>query len=129
MHKEKALDGKKLSILVHQILDSHKAEDIRTIDLKGKSDMADYIVIASGLNTRHLHALADHLRTDLKKERHTYIHVEGDQNTDWVLVDLNTVIVHLFKPDIRSEYDLESMWDTATFKKALKNRSPQASSL
>ncbi|MEI8321119.1 MAG: ribosome silencing factor [Alphaproteobacteria bacterium] len=123
-HIHTSLEGKKLSGLVSKILDAHKAEDIQVIDLKGKSNMAEYMIIASGLNPRHLHALASYLETELKKSKHTYIHIEGAPSSDWVLVDLNTVIVHLFKPEVRAEYDLESMWAPETLKETLKHRAP-----
>ncbi len=117
-----SLDGTKLSAMVCKILDKNKAEEIQVIDLKGKSNFAEYMVIASGLNARHLHALAAYLQQDLKKQDHTYFHQEGNDQSGWVLVDLNTVVVHLFTPAVRAEYDLESMWESSLFEEALKKR-------
>jgi len=90
-------------------LDDDKAENVVSIDLKGKSPMADYIVIASGRSARHVSAIAEHLldtlgKTGLKAK------VEGLSQGDWVLVDAMDAIVHIFRPEVRAFYNLEKMW-------------------
>ncbi|MBB4286477.1 ribosome silencing factor [Roseospira goensis] len=90
-------------------LASHKAEDVVRIDLAGKSDYADAMVIASGQSARHVGALADYLVEALKGEglRPT---VEGMPQCDWVLIDAGDVVVHVFRPEVRAFYNLEKMW-------------------
>jgi ribosome-associated protein len=100
-----------LGLIVH-ILDEGKAEDIVTIDLAGKSSMADYLVIASGRSTRQVTALADQVATALKDSGHGRVPVEGKAHGDWVLLDAGDVIVHLFRPEVRTFYNLEKMWST-----------------
>lgn len=92
-------------------LDNQKAEDIVIIPLKGKSDMADYMVIASGRSARHVASLADYVNKTLGENGVQDAHVEGMATADWVLVDSFQVIVHLFRPEVRSFYNLERMWD------------------
>ncbi|HVH80119.1 MAG TPA: ribosome silencing factor, partial [Stellaceae bacterium] len=97
--------------LLHTIiasLEDGKAEDIVTIDLAGKTLLADYMVIASGRSARQVAALTDHLLEALGKKRR--VSVEGKAQGDWVLVDASDVIVHLFRPEIRAHYNLEKMW-------------------
>ena len=97
--------------LLHRIIDSledGKAEDIVTIDLAGKTAIADYMVVASGRSARQVAALTDHLEAVLAGGPRPA--VEGKEQGDWVLVDAGDVIVHLFRPDIRAFYNLEKMW-------------------
>lgn len=96
-------------------LDDDKAENVIAIDLKNKSPMADYMVIASGRSARHVSAMAEHLSDELKKAG-VGGRTEGLAQGDWVLVDALDVIVHLFRPEVRAFYDLEKMWnaDAAT---------------
>jgi ribosome silencing factor RsfS/YbeB/iojap len=91
-------------------LDADKAENIVRIPLAGKSSIADFMVIASGSNSRQLAAMADHIVEKLKERGRSHVPVEGRQQGDWVLVDAGDVIVHLFRPDARSHYALEKMW-------------------
>ena len=91
-------------------LEDDKAVDVVTIDLKGKSTIADYMVVASGRSHRQVGAMADHLVSTLKDLGLGRVAVEGQQQTDWVLLDAGDVIVHLFRPEIRSFYNLEKMW-------------------
>lgn len=95
---------------IEQFLDSKKAEDIVTIDLRGKSSIADYLVIVSGTSQRQVSSMAELLREDLKKNGIKDIHIEGLSQGDWVLVDAGDVIVHIFRPEIRTFYNLEKMW-------------------
>lgn len=91
-------------------LDQDKAEDIVTIDLRGKSAMADYMVIASGRSTRQVGALTEHLIESIKQELGRPTRVEGKNAGDWVLLDAGDVIVHIFRPEVREFYQLEKMW-------------------
>ena len=93
-----------------QSLDDDKAEDIVTIDLKGRSSLADALVIASGRSSRHVASIAEHLARKLKEAGYGTRPVNGAGQSDWVLVDAGDVIVHIFRPEVRSYYDLEGMW-------------------
>ena len=99
---------------VESSLDGDKAKDITVIDLSGKSEIADYLVIASGTSQRHVGAMAEHLREELKKMGVVPVAVEGMPQCDWVLVDGGDVIVHLFRPEVRDFYNTEKMWDVTT---------------
>lgn len=96
--------------LVTASLDDDKAEDVVVIDLHGKTQIADHMVIASGLSQRQVGAMADHLREKLKKAGLKGLHVEGESQCDWVLIDGGDVIVHLFRPEVRAFYNLEKIW-------------------
>jgi ribosome-associated protein len=91
-------------------LDDDKAEDIVTIDLKGRSSLCDAIVIGTGRSTRHVASLAENLARRLKEWGVGGVRVEGLTQGDWVLIDAGDVIVHLFRDEVRSYYDLEGMW-------------------
>ncbi len=91
-------------------LDEDKAQDIVLIDLKGKSPMADTMIVASGRSHRHVGALADHLLRTLKDHGLGRAKVEGLPHCDWVLIDAGDVIVHLFRPEVRVLYNIEKIW-------------------
>lgn len=91
-------------------LDDHQAEDPVVVDLKGKSSIGDYMVIATGRSARHVTTLADSLLKDLKAEGLVGLKPEGLSQGDWVLIDAKDVIVHLFRPEVRAFYNLEKMW-------------------
>jgi ribosome-associated protein len=91
-------------------LDDMKAEEITTIDLRGKSSLADYMVVASGRSNRHVGAVAENVIDDLGKVGIKGLRAEGMPNCDWVLIDSGDVIVHLFRPEVRAFYNLEKMW-------------------
>ncbi len=95
--------------MVQASLDDDKAEDIVAIDLTGKSDIADYMVIATGRSSRQVGAMAEHLREALKAAG-IGVSVEGAARADWILIDGGDVIVHLFRPEVRAFYALEKMW-------------------
>ena len=95
---------------IEQILDSNKAKDIVSIDLKKKSYIADYMIIASGTSSRHLQSLAENLVSELKKIGVNDCRIEGRESNDWKLVDAIDIIIHLFHPEKRDFYDLEKMW-------------------
>lgn len=98
-----------LEIVLGSLADS-KAEDVVSIDVIGKTAMADYIVVASGRSHRHVGAISDHLLRDLKTGHVRGVRVEGLSHGDWVLIDAGDVVVHLFRPEVRSFYNLERMW-------------------
>lgn len=95
---------------IEKILNNNKAMNITTINLKNKSYIADYMIIASGTSSRHLQALAEILILELKKIGLDSCRIEGRESNDWKLVDANDVIVHIFHPEKRDFYDLEKMW-------------------
>ena len=95
---------------IEKILDDNKAHNITTIDLKNKSYIADYMIIASGTSSRHLQALSEILVTELKKIGLEGCRIEGRDSSDWKLVDAIDIIVHIFHPEKREFYDLEKMW-------------------
>ena len=95
---------------IEKILDDNKAQNINSIDLKNKSFIADYMIVASGTSSRHLQSLAEILVTELKKLGLTECRIEGRDSSDWKLVDAHDVIIHIFHPEKREFYDLEKMW-------------------
>ena len=99
---------------VHELildqLDEDQAQDVVSIPLEGKSSIADHMIIASGRSTRQVAAIATHLAERLKKEGHGAPRIEGLPAADWVLIDAGDVVVHLFRPEVRSFYNLERMW-------------------
>ena len=95
---------------IEKILDDNKAQNIICIDLKNKSYIADYMIIASGTSSRHLQALSEILVVQLKKLGIENCRIEGKDSNDWKLVDAHDVIVHIFHPEKREFYDLEKMW-------------------
>ena len=96
--------------LIFSALDTNKAENIVSVDLTGKSDVADRMVIATGTSGRHVAALADYVVMALKRAGYPSVPIEGKDSCDWVLVDAGDVIVHILKPDTRNHYNLEKMW-------------------
>ena len=99
-----------LHALVMQSLDDDQAQETVSIPLEGKSSIADHMVIASGRSSRQVAAMAQHLAERIKKETGRSARIEGLPVADWVLIDAGDVIVHLFKPEVRSFYNLERMW-------------------
>ena len=95
---------------IEKILDNNKAANITSINLKNKSYIADYMIIASGTSSRHLQALAEILVTELKKIGLETCRIEGKESKDWKLVDTSDIIIHIFHPEKRAFYDLEKMW-------------------
>ena len=91
-------------------LSDDKAEDVVTIDLRGKSEIADYMVIASGRSTRQVTSIAEKLNDRLKHDFGRMCKLEGKSAGDWVLIDAGDVIVHVFRPEVREFYQLEKMW-------------------
>ena len=95
---------------IEKILDNNKAQNITTINLKNKSYIADYMIVASGTSSRHLQSLSEILVSELKKLGLNNCRMEGKDSSDWKLVDAYDVIVHIFHPEKREFYNLEKMW-------------------
>ena len=104
------MEVKKIKKLIENILNKNKANNIVTIDLKRKSYIADYMIVASGTSSRHLQSLSENLLSELKKYGLDNCRIEGYESNDWKLLDAIDVIVHLFHPEKRAFYDLEKMW-------------------
>ena len=104
------MEVKKIKEIIEITLNKNKANNIVTIDLKKKSYIADYMIVASGTSSRHLQSLSENLLLELKKYGINNCRIEGYDSNDWKLVDAIDIIVHLFHPEKRSFYDLEKMW-------------------
>ncbi len=104
----------KIKAFIEKTLDNNKANEIIAIDLKRKSYIADYMIIASGTSSRHLQSLSEILVLELKKIGINNCRIEGKNSPDWKLVDAIDIIVHIFHPEKRKFYDLEKMWSEPT---------------
>ncbi|TDT73662.1 ribosome-associated protein [Litoreibacter halocynthiae] len=93
-----------------EFLEAEKAEELVEIDLRGRSEIADYMVICSGRSTRQVTALAEKLTDTIKLEFGRFSKMEGKAQGDWVLIDTGDVVVHIFRPEVREFYQLEKMW-------------------
>lgn len=91
-------------------VDDDKAEEVVQIDLRGRSDVADYMVICSGRSSRQVAAISEKLADRIKEQFHLTAKMEGKETGDWVLIDTGDVIVHVFRPEVREFYQLEKMW-------------------
>ncbi len=105
-------DGNSATLVdfITQSLDDSKGEEIVTIDLEGKTAIADAMIVASGRSRRHVGAIADKLIKQLKEQGYKGLKIEGQNVGEWVLLDAGDVIVHIFQPEIRDFYNLEKMW-------------------
>ena len=101
---------RELKKLIEKTLDQNKAKDIIAINLKGKSSIADYMIIASGSSSRHIQSLSEIIVKELDKSGLGKYNIEGKTSTDWKLIDAIDIIVHIFHPEKRKFYDLEKMW-------------------
>lgn len=101
--------GNLLDIVLVSLEDS-KSEDTVSIDITGKSAVADHMIVTSGRSHRHVGAIAEHLLRDLKEAGHGSVRVEGLPTCDWVLIDIGDVVVHVFRPEVRGFYNIEKMW-------------------
>ena len=99
-----------LKSIILDTLDSNKALDIISIDLKNKSSMADYMIIASGTSSRHIQALSEQVLEKLKNNGVKNSRIEGKESLDWKLVDGIDLIIHIFNPEKRKFYELEKIW-------------------
>ena len=103
---------KRLDNILMRLADN-KALDIVSIDLEGKSGIADFLVIATGTSNRHVSSLSENLITELKKDGIRDIKAEGINKSDWVLIDSGDVIVHIFRKEVREFYNLEKLWQSS----------------
>lgn len=109
-----AASKNKVLNLILARLDEDQAANTIQIDLHNKSTIADYMVVTSGRSNRHVNAIADHVIESLRKSGAPRVRVEGMPNCDWVLIDAGDVILHIFRPEVRSFYNLEKMWARGT---------------
>ncbi len=100
--------------LIRSALEDIKAQDIREIDVRGKTGVTDFMVIASGTSTRHVKAIADEVQRRARQEGLVPIGVEGEREAEWVLVDLADAVVHIMLPRVREIYMLERLWGDGT---------------
>jgi ribosome-associated protein len=95
---------------IEAILDTNKAEEITTLNLRDKCSFADFMIVASGRAPRHVAALADYVADMLKKSGIPPLSIEGKESGDWVLIDAGDIVVHIFRPEVRLFYNIEKMW-------------------
>ena len=100
----------KLKKQIEKILSDNKATEIKSINLKNKSSIADFMIIASGNSSKHIQSLAEILLAKLKENGINNCHIEGNNSNDWKLIDALDIIVHIFHPEKRKFYELEKMW-------------------
>jgi ribosome-associated protein len=104
------LDAAEALIIILKSLEDSKAEDTVSLDISQKSALADFMVVATGRSHRHVRAIADQVLRSLKSEIPGGTKVEGLNASDWVLIDAGDVIVHIFRPEVRTFYNIEKMW-------------------
>ena len=102
--------AEELKKLVINALEDLKAEDIVVLDVRDKTDVTDYIVVASGNSSRHVKSIANNVVVEAKRAGHPPLGVEGEADGEWLLVDLADIVVHVMQPQIREFYDLENLW-------------------
>ena len=103
-------DSEALLAQITAWLDDAKAENVVAIDIRGKSSIGDYMVIASGRSDRHVGAIAEQIQRKLKESDYGRVRIEGMPHCDWVVIDAGDIIVHVFRPEVREFYNLEKMW-------------------
>ncbi len=101
----------KLLSSIQNILEDNKAEDISILDVKDKSSVTDFMMIASGRSTRHIQAIADNLIDKLKKDKIKPLGIEGYNQSEWILIDYGDLLVHVMHPKAREFFSLEKLWD------------------
>ncbi len=106
------MNTKQITELVLTALDDMKAQDVRVIDVSKKSTFTEVMLIATGTSSRHVKAIADHVALVAKKQGTPPLGVEGEQGSDWVLVDLDDIVVHVMLQQTRDFYNLEKLWET-----------------
>lgn len=102
--------AKALSDHINAVLEENSAQDTITIDIRGKSSVADFMIVTSGRSSRHVGALSDYVIRSLKERGHKSLGIEGTETNDWVLIDVGDVVVHVFRPEVRVFYNLEKIW-------------------
>ncbi|MDH3639845.1 MAG: ribosome silencing factor [Gammaproteobacteria bacterium] len=104
------MQSEKLKELAVQALEDAKGRDVCVLDVRGMTDITDFMIIASGTSDRHVRALAEHVRERLRERKVRPLGTEGDQQGEWVLIDLGDVVVHVMHPQAREFYALEKLW-------------------
>ena len=104
------MNSKQLSDLVVAVLDDNKAQEIIKLDVLRMTSMTDYMIVASGTSNRHVRALIDHVTDKAKEAGRKAIGVEGEEGAEWILLDLDDVLVHVMLPKVREFYNLEKLW-------------------
>lgn len=107
------LSSKELALMLSQTAHDKKAEDLIVLDVQGLSSFTDYFVVMSGRSTRHVQGLADAISANMRKKRISQSSAEGYNEGQWVLLDYNDVVVHIFYHESRSFYDIEGLWHDA----------------
>lgn len=107
------MNDNQLSLQIAELLDEKKGESIVILDLRGRSNLTDFVIIATGRNERHASALADHVEKSLHEQGVKLHHKEGQRTGDWVVLDYLQIIVHIFNEDKRHYYNLERLWSDA----------------
>ena len=109
--RETAIQPEELKDLAVEVLKDMKAEDIEVLNVRKLTDVTDYMVIASGTSDRHVKAMANRLRDQVREQgKFRPLGVEGEQEGDWILIDFGDVVVHIMRPQTRKYYDLERLW-------------------
>lgn len=106
------MDTQQITDLALGVLDDMKALDVRTLDVSNKSSITETMIIATGTSTRHVKSIADSLALEAKKQGFPPLGVEGEQGAEWVLIDLDDVVVHVMLQQTRDFYNLEKLWET-----------------
>ncbi len=101
--------------LIVNNLEENKAQDIISLDIRKLTDIADYMIIASGTSTRHLKSLAKHVVDNLKENGYSILGIEGEKESEWILIDAESVIINLMLPETRKFYELEKLWNGETY--------------
>jgi ribosome-associated protein len=116
------MNSDKLCKLVIDALEDVKAKDIATLDVRKMTSVTDYMVVASGTSNRHVKALADAVADKSRAAGHRPVGVEGEEGSEWVLLDLQDVLVHVMLPRVREFYNLEKLWSLSSSDLAAKDR-------
>jgi ribosome-associated protein len=114
LRADKKADPKKLALAIAEAALDKKAVDVEILDVSGKVDYADFLVLASGTSDRHVQAIAENVESVLRKKRTVLLGIEGLPESRWVLMDFGDVVVHVFVGELRSYYDLEGLWIDAS---------------
>ena len=115
------MQSKETQELIYKVIEDAKGQDIRVLDVRDISDIADYMIVASGTSSRHVSSVADRIVDELRDHGCRPIGIEGKQGGDWVLIDFGDVIAHIMRPQIRDFYNLEKLWDTSLEHDAAEN--------
>ena len=104
------MEVKKIKKLIENILNKNKALEVKSIDLKDKTSIADFMIVASGSSSRHIQSLSEILLEKLKEQGIKNCRIEGQNSNEWKLIDARDIIIHIFHPEKRKFYNLEEMW-------------------